>query len=85
MKISSPPWRGLSWAKAGNDNAPTSNAAITAATTLVFMSLSSRAGRAYSASQIVSSCWFRKCEGVIVQPRSLALCGTMRCHCSVYR
>src|SRR5438132_14128494 len=37
MKINSPPWRGLSWAEAGNDNAPASNAAITAATTLVFI------------------------------------------------
>ena len=41
------------------------------------------AGRAawrYSASQTVSSCWFRKWLGMIVQPRTFELCGMMRCH-----
>src|SRR5206468_2863627 len=80
-----PPERGLSCAEAGDSTEnPTSSAAIRAARTLVFISLSPRPCR-YSASQTVSSCWFRKCDGVIVQPRTLALCATMRCHCSVYR
>ena len=34
----------------------------------------------YSASQTVSSVWFRKWLGMIVQPRTFALWGTMRCH-----
>ena len=37
----------------------------------------------YSASHTVSSCWFRKWLGVIVQPRTLALCGMIRWFCSV--
>ena len=36
----------------------------------------------YSASHTWSSCWFRKWLGVIVQPRSFALCGTTRYHVS---
>ena len=39
--------------------------------------------RRYSASQTVSSCWLRKCAGVIVQPRTLLLWGMMRCCWSV--
>ena len=37
-------------------------------------------GGRYSLSQTVSSCWFRKWLGVIVQPCTFARCGTMRCH-----
>ena len=37
----------------------------------------------HSASHTVSSCWFRKWLGVIVQPRTLALCGMIRWFCSV--
>ena len=34
----------------------------------------------YSASQTVSSCWFRKWLGMMVQPRTLDECGMIRCH-----
>ncbi len=34
-------------------------------------------------SHTASSCWFRKWLGVIVQPFSFALWGTMRYHTSV--